>query len=55
MKTVSRFKILGELATFLWHNKRWWLIPVIIIVVIVGVLLIIPAVSSFLPFIYPLF
>ena len=52
---TSRLGIIGELLSFLWQRKLWWLIPMVIVIIILGVLLILPAVSSILPFIYPFF
>jgi len=52
---VSRFGILGELLTFLWRRKRWWLIPMVVILVILGLLFIVVGSSGLAPFIYTLF
>jgi len=51
----SKFAIVVELFSFLWHNKRWWLIPVIAVLVIIGFILIFPHGSAIGPFIYSLF
>lgn len=59
MKTLKRYLrrigITGELFSFLWHNKKWWLIPLIVILVIFGILLILQASSAMFPFLYPFF
>ena len=52
---VSRLGILGELITFLWQRKRWWLIPMVVILVILGLLFIVAGSSGLAPFIYTLF
>ena len=52
---VSRLGILGELITFLWQKKRWWLIPVVVILVILGLLFVVAGSSGLAPFIYTLF
>ena len=52
---ISRFGILGELLSFLWKRKKWWLIPLIIILVIFGLLMIFAGSTGLAPFIYPLF
>jgi len=51
----SKLGILGELFQFLWHNKRWWLIPVLVVLVLIGVVLIFSQSSAIGPFIYSLF
>jgi hypothetical protein len=50
-----KFRILGELFGFLWHNKLWWMIPLFVILVIVGIVLIFGESSAIGPFIYSLF
>ncbi len=47
--------VIGELLSFLWSNKRWWLIPVVIVLVVVGLVLIFAQSSAIGPFIYSLF
>ena len=46
--------LLRELGSFLWHNKKWWLIPIILALLLVGVLILLSAHSAVAPFIYPL-
>ena len=53
-KLSSRAGILGELFSFLWQNKLWWMIPIIITLVILGVFVWF-AQSAAVPFIYTLF
>jgi len=47
--------IVGELFSFLWQRKLWWLIPMIVVIVLFGVLLIFAQGSAVAPFIYTLF
>ena len=47
--------VIGELFSFLWSNKRWWLIPVVVVLVVVGMVLIFAQSSAIGPFIYSLF
>lgn len=47
--------ILGELLSFLWQRKLWWLIPMILVIMLFGVLLIFAQGSAVAPFIYTLF
>ena len=50
---VSRLGLFGELLSFMWHRKLWWLIPLVVVLVIISVLVV--AGSTIAPFIYPLF
>lgn len=51
----TRIGIVGELLSFLWKRKLWWLIPMIIVVVLFAVLLVFAEGSAVAPFIYTLF
>jgi hypothetical protein len=50
-----RIEIAAELVSFLWANKRWWMVPMIIVLFVFGVLLILAQISAIAPFIYPFF
>ncbi len=50
-----RFGIAGELVSFFWSNKRWWIIPMLVVLLVFGVLLILAQSSAIAPFIYTLF
>jgi hypothetical protein len=52
---LSRFGILGELFTFLWKRKLYWLIPMIVVLSIFILLIILSSNPATAPFIYPLF
>jgi hypothetical protein len=52
---TSRLGILGELLSFLWQRKLWWLIPMIAVVVLLGMLFIFAGGSAIAPFIYSIF
>lgn len=52
---AARMGIVGELLSFLWQRKLWWLIPMILVIVLFGVLLIFAQGSAVAPFIYTLF
>lgn len=52
---ARRFGIVGELFSFLMHNKRWWMVPIIIVLLLVGVLMVLAQSSAIAPFIYTLF
>jgi len=50
-----RFGIAGELFSFLWGGKRWWLIPMVVVLLLFGLLIILAQSSAIAPFIYTLF
>ncbi len=52
---IARFGIVGELLSFLWQRKLWWLIPMVLMLLLFGALLIFAQASSIAPFIYTLF
>jgi hypothetical protein len=47
--------VLGEIFTFLWLNKKWWLIPMVAILIVLGLMLVFASASGIGPFIYTLF
>jgi len=52
---VRNFGVAGELLSFLWGNKRWWLIPMIMTLFVLGALIVLAQSSAIAPFIYTLF
>jgi hypothetical protein len=52
---TSRFRVVGEIFSFLWKRKLWWLMPMIFILVGLGVLLVFGQATGVGPFIYALF
>jgi hypothetical protein len=52
---VSRMGILGELMSFLWQRKLYWLIPMIITLMLFAILIILGSNPATQPFIYSLF
>ena len=54
-RTAGRFSIAGELFTFLWEQKLWWMIPMVAVFVLFGLLLVATQGSALAPFIYTLF
>ena len=44
-----------EMTAFLFHRKKYWLIPVLIMMSILGFLLVFTQGSALAPFIYALF
>ncbi len=51
----SRMGVLGELFSFLWKRKLYWLIPMMIVLALFIVLIILGSNPATAPFIYPLF
>jgi hypothetical protein len=51
----SNFGVVGELLSFLWARKLWWLIPMVAALMLFGLLLIFASASGIGPFIYTLF
>lgn len=51
----SNFGVVGELLSFLWARKLWWLIPMVTVLLLFGLLLIFASASGLAPFIYTLF
>ena len=51
----TRVGIAGELLTFLWERKLWWLIPMVLVLLVFGGLLVTAQSSALGPFIYTLF
>jgi hypothetical protein len=53
--TGHRFGIAGELFSFFWNNKRWWITPILVTLCLFAVLLILAQSSAIAPFIYSFF
>ena len=51
----GRLGIAGELLSFLWHRKLWWLMPIVIVLLLIGLLIGFGSASGVGPFIYTLF
>jgi hypothetical protein len=52
---TNRLGIAGELLSFLWQQKMWWLIPMVLVLLAFGGLLVTAQSSALGPFIYTLF
>lgn len=52
---TTRLGIAGELLSFLWQRKLWWLIPMVLVLLLFGGLLVTAQSSALGPFIYTLF
>ena len=51
----SRLGVAGELLSFLWQRKLWWMIPMVTVLALFGLLLVLTQGSALAPFIYTLF
>jgi len=47
--------VVGEVLSFLWQRKLWWMIPMVTVLLLFGLLLIFASSSGVAPFIYTLF
>jgi hypothetical protein len=52
---LMKFSIAGELLSFLWAAKLWWMIPMVLTLLLLGGLMIFAQSSAIAPFIYTLF
>jgi len=52
---ITNTGVVGEILTFLWHRKLWWLIPMVTTLLLIGLVLIFASASGVAPFIYTLF
>lgn len=46
--------IVSELSSFVWRNKRWWMIPMILVLALLVMVMLLGS-SGVGAFIYPLF
>jgi hypothetical protein len=51
----NRLGIVGDLLSFFWSNKWWWLTPMILLLMGLGGLVVFAQSSAIAPFIYTLF
>lgn len=52
---ASNIGVVGELLSYLWQRKLWWLIPMVTVLLLFALLLIFASASGVGPFIYTLF
>lgn len=52
---TSNIGVVGELLSYLWKRKLWWLIPMVTVLLVFALLLIFASASGVGPFIYTLF
>ena len=51
----TRFGIVGELLSFMWQRKMWWMIPMVVVLLLFVGLVVFAQGSAVAPFIYTLF
>lgn len=51
----ARMGVLGELFSFLWKRKLYWLVPMVVMLALIAVLLILASNPATSPFIYSVF
>jgi Family of unknown function (DUF5989) len=54
-KATQNVGIAGQLISFLWGNKRAWLVPLIFVLFLLTALILLAQSSAIAPFIYTLF
>jgi hypothetical protein len=54
-KLMMKVSIAGELLSFLWAVKLWWMIPMVLTLLLLGGIIIFAQSSAIAPFIYTLF
>lgn len=47
--------LMKDLARYMSHRKKWWLLPIIVVLVAVGGILVLAKGSALAPFIYTVF
>lgn len=51
----ARVGIAGQLLSFFWHRKVWWMAPLVLVILVLGVLVIFGQSSAVTAFIYTIF
>jgi hypothetical protein len=51
---AGRAGVMGELLSFLWQRKLYWLIPMVVVLLVFGLILVAGSSSFLAPFIYPI-
>jgi len=54
VKWTQRSSTVGEVFTFLWQKKLWWLLPLAVLLFLMGILFALAQMSSVAPWMYPL-
>jgi hypothetical protein len=51
----QRLGIAGELLSFFWQAKMWWMIPIVAVLLLLGLLVVFGSTTGVGPFVYTLF
>lgn len=51
----NRIGIVGELFSFFWKRKLWWLIPMMLVLILMGGLILFAQNAAIAPFVYTIF
>ena len=51
----EKFVIAGDLLSFMWHRKMWWMIPLVVVLLFFGLIIVAGSATGVGPFIYTLF
>ena len=54
-ETRDKLGIGGELLSFLWTRKLWWMIPLVTILLFFGIIIVVGSATGVGPFIYTIF
>jgi hypothetical protein len=52
---VRRLGVVGDLLTFLWRERLWWMIPLFVALAVVAALVVLGSSPAVAPFVYTLF
>ena len=51
---LDKFGIAGELFSFLWSQRLWWMIPFVVMLLLIAALMAFASAIPLGPFIYPI-
>jgi hypothetical protein len=54
-RVFAKLGIMGELLSFFWARKLWWMIPMVLMLLAFGLLIVFTQGTAVAPFIYTLF
>jgi hypothetical protein len=54
-RLLGRLAIAGELLSFFWEARLWWMIPMVLLLLVLGGLIALGQSSAVAPLIYTLF
>jgi len=52
---MAKRHVVAQLWSFLWQEKKYWLMPVVLVFALFGLLIVFSQSSAIAPFIYTLF